>query len=254
MATVTGFTAARMQEIEDSTIVDGDIVGDNLILKRRDLVEIDAGNVRGPVGPTGPVGEVSQSELDAAIAAVMAAIAAAHADGAITTAMLQNLSVTGAKLADNAVTTAKIADNAITQDKMGDSSVENTSIGTNAVSNEKIGALAVDDRTIANATISEGKFSDTLAQEQVGTTVNGWGSSVYYWKIGNMVFFQYRMGPNTPTTNTIFTFPEGYRPRRQAGFVGWTEDGPTQIEITTGGVMTGPTIAIFLTVSGVFLI
>lgn len=56
MATVTGFTAARMQEIEDTTIVDGNIVGDNLILQRRDLVNIDAGNVRGATGPTGATG------------------------------------------------------------------------------------------------------------------------------------------------------------------------------------------------------
>jgi hypothetical protein len=56
MATVTGFTAARMLEIENETIVDGNIVGDNLILQRRDLVNIDAGNVRGPQGPTGLTG------------------------------------------------------------------------------------------------------------------------------------------------------------------------------------------------------
>lgn len=54
MATVTGFTAARMQTIEDSTVVDGNIVGDDLILLTRDNTEINAGNVRGPVGPTGP--------------------------------------------------------------------------------------------------------------------------------------------------------------------------------------------------------
>lgn len=56
MATVTGYTAERMKEIEDSAIVDGDIVGDNLILKRYDGGEINAGNVRGPQGPVGPEG------------------------------------------------------------------------------------------------------------------------------------------------------------------------------------------------------
>lgn len=65
MATVTGYTAAKMDEINDSTVVDGDIVGDNLILKTRDNTEINAGNVRGPqgiqgvqgnVGPQGPQG------------------------------------------------------------------------------------------------------------------------------------------------------------------------------------------------------
>jgi hypothetical protein len=59
MATVTGYTAARMQEIEDSTVVDGDIIGDNLVLIRRDLVQITAGNVRGPQGIQGPAGATS---------------------------------------------------------------------------------------------------------------------------------------------------------------------------------------------------
>lgn len=54
MATVTGFTAERMLEIENSTVVDGEIVGDNLILKRRDGGEIDAGVVRGEQGIPGP--------------------------------------------------------------------------------------------------------------------------------------------------------------------------------------------------------
>ena len=53
MTTVTGFTSERMLEIENTTIVDGDVVGDNLILKQRDDTEINAGNVRGPMGPSG---------------------------------------------------------------------------------------------------------------------------------------------------------------------------------------------------------
>lgn len=56
MATVTGFTAERMQQIEDETIVDGTIVGSDLILKRRDDVEINAGTVVGPPGEQGPPG------------------------------------------------------------------------------------------------------------------------------------------------------------------------------------------------------
>lgn len=53
MATVTGYTAARMKQIEDTTVIDGHIEGDNLVLERRDGVEIDAGFVRGPKGDTG---------------------------------------------------------------------------------------------------------------------------------------------------------------------------------------------------------
>lgn len=50
MATITGLTAARMLAIEAASIVDGDIVGDNLILTKHDASTINAGNVRGPAG------------------------------------------------------------------------------------------------------------------------------------------------------------------------------------------------------------
>lgn len=53
MTTVTGFTAARMLEIENSTVVGGEVIGDNLQLTTRDGTPIDAGDVRGPVGPAG---------------------------------------------------------------------------------------------------------------------------------------------------------------------------------------------------------
>lgn len=53
MATVTGYTAQRMKQIEDTTIVDGDVVNDHLILMSRDGETTDAGNVRGPAGPQG---------------------------------------------------------------------------------------------------------------------------------------------------------------------------------------------------------
>jgi hypothetical protein len=56
MATITGLTAARMLEIEAASVVDGDVVGNDLILARQDGSIINAGNVRGPAGPTGPMG------------------------------------------------------------------------------------------------------------------------------------------------------------------------------------------------------
>lgn len=58
MASVTGYTAARMQAIEDQAIVDGSVVGDNLILERHNGTTINAGSVRGPGGPPGPSGSV----------------------------------------------------------------------------------------------------------------------------------------------------------------------------------------------------
>lgn len=57
MATVTGLTAARMQEIEDASVVGGEVDLDgDLILTKHDGSEINAGAVVGPAGPTGPAG------------------------------------------------------------------------------------------------------------------------------------------------------------------------------------------------------
>lgn len=53
MGTVQVFTADRMLAIENGTIVDGSVVGDNLILEKKDGTPVDAGNVRGPQGIQG---------------------------------------------------------------------------------------------------------------------------------------------------------------------------------------------------------
>lgn len=53
MGTVQVYTADRMLEIENGTIVDGSVVGDNLILEKKDGTPVDAGNVRGPQGTQG---------------------------------------------------------------------------------------------------------------------------------------------------------------------------------------------------------
>jgi microcystin-dependent protein len=56
MATITGFTAERMLEIEDGTIVDAEVVGGELILTKHDGTTVNAGPVTGPAGPVGPAG------------------------------------------------------------------------------------------------------------------------------------------------------------------------------------------------------
>src|SRR3954447_19097883 len=56
MATITGLTAERMLEIEAASVVDGDVVGNDLILARQDGSIINAGNLRGPAGPPAPMG------------------------------------------------------------------------------------------------------------------------------------------------------------------------------------------------------
>lgn len=56
MGTVTGLTAARMLDIEAASVVDGDVVGDNLVLTKHDGSTINAGNVRGTAGTNGTNG------------------------------------------------------------------------------------------------------------------------------------------------------------------------------------------------------
>lgn len=67
MATITGLTAARMEAIEAASVVDGSVVGDNLILERFDTTTIDAGSVRGPTGSPG----VTTGELADVFASLM---------------------------------------------------------------------------------------------------------------------------------------------------------------------------------------
>ncbi len=63
MATITGLTADRMLAIEDASIVDGEIVGSNLILTKHDGTTIDAGPVIGPPGPQGPTGPAGVASI-----------------------------------------------------------------------------------------------------------------------------------------------------------------------------------------------
>lgn len=63
MATVTGLTAARMKQIEDASVVDGEVVSGNLVLSKHDGTQINAGNVMGPQGPVGPPGEGIPGEI-----------------------------------------------------------------------------------------------------------------------------------------------------------------------------------------------
>jgi microcystin-dependent protein len=63
MATITGLTAARMQEIEDASVVAGAIVNGNLILTKHDGTTMDAGPVVGSAGPPGPAGPAGSSAI-----------------------------------------------------------------------------------------------------------------------------------------------------------------------------------------------
>jgi microcystin-dependent protein len=55
LASVTGYTADKLQEIEDATVVGGSVNNmGNLILATRSGTQLDAGNVRGITGDVGP--------------------------------------------------------------------------------------------------------------------------------------------------------------------------------------------------------
>ena len=67
MATVTGYTAERMKEIEDKAITGGAVVSGDLILYPKNYPtesSVNAGPVVGPAGPTGPAGAVSSQDLE----------------------------------------------------------------------------------------------------------------------------------------------------------------------------------------------
>jgi hypothetical protein len=63
MATVTAFTAERSKQIEDTTVVSGEVQGDNLVLHQRNGTPINAGNVRGPKGDKGVQGDPGQAYI-----------------------------------------------------------------------------------------------------------------------------------------------------------------------------------------------
>ncbi|MET0787468.1 MAG: hypothetical protein ABWY25_12280 [Paenisporosarcina sp.] len=64
MATVTGYTAEFMDTINNNTVIDARLEGNNLILVTRGGAEINVGSVRGPKGDTGATGPLSQADAD----------------------------------------------------------------------------------------------------------------------------------------------------------------------------------------------
>jgi hypothetical protein len=69
MATVTAFTASRSLAIENKRVDSAAIVGDDLILTRKDGTTLNAGNVRGPQGDQGIQGVPGPSLPSGAIIA-----------------------------------------------------------------------------------------------------------------------------------------------------------------------------------------
>ena len=271
MATVTGFTSSRMLIIENSAIIDGEVVGDDLILEPKGFAtapgtypKINAGNVRGPIGLTGPTGEVTT-------AAMNAAIAVAHGTGAITEAQLASGSVTNAKigalavqegnLASSSVTEGKIGTGAVTNDKIGiaavngskiandsidsehyvDGSIDRVHIANDAIDSTKIANSAINSEHYANVSIDNEHLSDDcvnfneMIDSAAGSTLDA--GAIRYMKILDWVFVY---GNDTSEGSSIGTLPVGYRPAVAVGapMVNSVGTSPTyRVIINTTGVI-----------------
>lgn len=229
MAIITGYTSARMDVIENSAIIDGEIITDNLWLEPKGFAtapgtypKIDAGNVRGPTGATGPTGEVTT-------AAMNAAIAVAHGTGAISTTQLANGSVTTIKIGDDQVTTAKIAPNAVDTDEIATDAITSAKIAANQVTGNELANNAVDTLQIAadavestkianNAILTEhygdesiytGHIADNqISDAKMANSAKGTSGSLRYSRMGDVVHLW-----TEPTgVLTGVTVPIGYRP------------------------------------------
>lgn len=260
VTTVTGFTSDRMLAIENGTVVDGNVVGDNLILLTHGGTPIDAGNVRGPQGIQGPIGEISQAELDAAIAAATAAGAITGvmlANGAVTEDKIASAAVTAAKMAVAAVTSPSIAvdaimqahlqdacvgtpeliDAAVTAVKLASGAVTTAKIGDSQVTTAKIANLAVDLTKIANSTIDTTKIANSAASGIIDNGVNG---AVAYIKILNWVFLK---GDACAPSSTWGTLPSAYRPNKNLSFPCTNETSPPDVSrviVLSTGVINVP--------------
>lgn len=89
MATVTAYSAAKTIELLGANIVNATLVGDDLILHKRDGTTVNVGDVRGPGGAA-----ASEEDIDAAVAAAMAAIPQGIL-GLDTYGVNQNITATG---------------------------------------------------------------------------------------------------------------------------------------------------------------
>ena len=67
MAEVTGFTKARMDDLDNDIINGASIVGEDLVLTKKGGASVNAGNVKGPTGPPGEAGTVTQTDITQAI-------------------------------------------------------------------------------------------------------------------------------------------------------------------------------------------
>lgn len=93
------------------------------------------------------------------------------ANDGVTTAMLQNNSVTSTKIADGTVATADLADNSVTSAKIVDGAITTTDLGDNSVTSAKIADGTIGTTDLANNSVTTDKIVDaTITANDIGNT------------------------------------------------------------------------------------
>ncbi len=100
-------------------------------------------------------------------------VIAADLGADISTAELQNNSVTTAKIASNAVTSNELSNNSVTTTKITANAITTNEIATNAVTNPKIANNAVNTANIANDAVTAPKIDDMGATNGQVLQYNG---------------------------------------------------------------------------------
>lgn len=93
------------------------------------------------------------------------------ANDGVTTAMIQNNSVTSTKIADGTIVTTDLSDNSVTSAKIADGTITTTDLGDNSVTSAKITDGTIGTTDLANNSVTTDKIVDaTITANDIGNT------------------------------------------------------------------------------------
>uniref|UniRef100_A0A7V2ZMJ2 Uncharacterized protein n=1 Tax=Ignavibacterium album TaxID=591197 RepID=A0A7V2ZMJ2_9BACT len=93
------------------------------------------------------------------------------ANDGVTTAMIQNNSVTSTKIADGTIVTTDLSDNSVTSAKIADGTITTTDLGDNSVTSAKITDGTIGTSDLANNSVTTDKIVDaTITANDIGNT------------------------------------------------------------------------------------